>query len=112
MIIVAGAVILTLTNTNIIDQADNATKTYNKQQYKVILLISGLIFLYIYSGYQSQRQQRILSDLQKELQDVQLTQLTLNTELMNKSRQSSVARMLKEKGSTVKETNKPATRIQ
>ena len=26
MIIVAGAVILTLTNTNIIDQADNATK--------------------------------------------------------------------------------------
>jgi hypothetical protein len=63
--------------------------------------------LYIYSGYQSQRQQRILSDLQKELQDVQLTQLTLNTELMNKSRQSSVARMLKEKVSTVKETNKP-----
>ena len=83
-----------------------------KQQYKVILLISGLIFLYIYSGYQSQRQQRILSDLQKELQDVQLTQLTLNTELMNKSRQSSVARMLKEKGSAIKETNKPATRIQ
>ncbi len=83
-----------------------------KQQYKVILLISGLIFMYIYSGYQSQRQQRVLSDLQKELQDVQLTQLTLNTELMNKSRQSSVARMLKEKGSTVKETNKPATRIQ
>ena len=82
------------------------------QKYKVILLISGLIFLYIYSGYQSQRQQRILSDLQKELQDVQLTQLTLNTELMNKSRQSSVARMLKEKGSAIKETNKPATRIQ
>ena len=68
--------------------------------------------MYIYSGYQSQRQQRILSDLQKELQDVQLTQLTLNTELMNKSRQSSVARMLKEKGSAIKETNKPATRIQ
>ena len=35
-----------------------------KQQYKVILLIRGLIFLYIYSGYQSQLQQRILSDLQ------------------------------------------------
>jgi hypothetical protein len=31
---------------------------------------------------------------------------------MNKSRQSSIARMLKEKGSTIKETNKPATRIQ
>ena len=32
MIIVAGAVILTLTDTNIIDQADTSTKTYNKQQ--------------------------------------------------------------------------------
>lgn len=91
---------------------DVLSRGWFKQQYKVILLISGLIFLYIYSGYQSQRQQRILSDLQKELQDVQLTQLTLNTELMNKSRQSSVARMLKEKGSAIKETNKPATRIQ
>lgn len=82
-----------------------------KQQYKLILLISGLIFFYIYSGYQSQRQQRMLSDLQKELQDVQMTQLTVNSELMNKSRQSSVAKMLKEKGSQVTESNKPAIRI-
>lgn len=82
-----------------------------KQQYKLILLICGLIFFYIYSGYQSQRQQRMLSDLQKELQDVQMTQLTVNSELMNKSRQSSVAKMLKEKGSQVTESNKPAIRI-
>lgn len=83
-----------------------------KSQYKLILLISGLIFLYIYCGYQSQRQQRILSDLQKELQDVKMTQLTVNSELMNKSRQSSIVKMLKEKGSNVKESNKPAIRIE
>jgi hypothetical protein len=75
-------------------------------------LISGLVFLYIYLGYQSQRQMRMLSDLQKELQDVQMTQLTVNAELMNKSRQSSIAKMLQEKGSKLKESNTPAIRVQ
>ena len=83
-----------------------------RSQYKLILLISGLIFLYIYSGYQSQRQQRMLSDLQKELQDVQLIHLTVSSELMDKTRQSSIAAMLQEKGSKLKESVKPATRIQ
>lgn len=83
-----------------------------RSQYKLILLISGLIFLYIYSGYQSQRQQRMLSDLQKELQDVEMVKLTVNAELMNKTRQSSIAKMLREKGSGVKESTTPAIRIQ
>ncbi len=83
-----------------------------RQQYRLILLISGLVFLYIYLGYQSQRQMRMLSDLQKELQDVQMTQLTVNAELMNKSRQSSIAKMLQEKGSKLKESNTPAIRVQ
>lgn len=83
-----------------------------KNQYKLMLLISGLIFIYIYCGYQSQRQQRILSDLQKNLQDAQMVQLTVNAELMNKSRQSSIAKMLQEKGSKLKESNTPAIKIQ
>jgi hypothetical protein len=83
-----------------------------KNQYKLIIMISVLIFLYIYSGYQSQRQQRELSDLQKELQDVQMTQMTINSELMNKSRQSSISLMLQAKGSKVKESKTPANRIQ
>ena len=83
-----------------------------KSQYKLIVMISVLIFLYIYSGYQSERQQRELSDLQKELQDVQMTQLTINSELMNKSRQSSISQMLQAKGSRVKEGKTPARRIQ
>ena len=83
-----------------------------KNQYKLIMMISVLIFLYIYSGYQSQRQQRELSDLHKELQDVQMTQMTINSELMNKSRQSSISLMLQAKGSKVKESKTPANRIQ
>lgn len=91
---------------------DVLSSTWFRGQYKLILLISGLIFLYIYSGYQSQRQQRMLSDLQKELQDVEMVKLTVNAELMNKTRQSSIAKMLREKGSDVKESNTPAIRIQ
>ena len=37
MIIISGAVIITLTATNVIDQAENATAKYNKQQYKVMI---------------------------------------------------------------------------
>lgn len=83
-----------------------------KSQYRLIMLISGLIFMYIYCGYLSQRQQRELRDLQKELQDAQMIQLTVNAELMNKSRQSSIAKMLQEKGSKLKESNTPAIKIQ
>ena len=54
----------------------------------------------------------MLSDLQKELQDVEMVKLTVNAELMNKTRQSSIAKMLREKGSDVKESNTPAIRIQ
>ena len=83
-----------------------------KDQYKLIVLISSLIFLYIYSGYQSQRQQRELGELQTVLQDVQMTQLTVNAELMNKCRQSSVVKMLHDKGSKLKENITPVVRVQ
>lgn len=83
-----------------------------RSQYKLIVLISVLIFLYIYSGYQSQRQQRMLGELQKELLDVQMTQMTVNAELMNKSRQSSIVELLQAKGSNLKESKTPAIRIQ
>jgi hypothetical protein len=82
-----------------------------KRQYKLIILISILIFLHIYSDYQSQRQQKELSDLRKELMDAKMTHLTVSAELMEKTRQSSISRMLKEQGSKVKESNKPTIRI-
>jgi hypothetical protein len=83
-----------------------------KDQYRLLLLICGLIFLYIYGGYQSQRQQRALNDLQKELLDVQMTQLTINSQLMENTRQSSIVRMLQEKNSQLKESATPAIRIE
>lgn len=83
-----------------------------KDQYKLIVLISSLIFLYIYSGYQSQRQQRELGELQNVLQDVQMTKMTVNAQLMEKTRQSSIVSLLQHKGSDLKESKTPAIRIQ
>ena len=88
------------------------TKAWLKRQYKVIGLISVLIFVYIHCGYLAQRQQRNLSELQKELQDAQFVQLSLSAELMEKTRQSSISKMLTEKESKVKPSTTPAIRIQ
>jgi predicted negative regulator of RcsB-dependent stress response len=81
-------------------------------QYKLIVMVSVLIFMYIYCGYQSQRQQKQLSDLQKELQDTQMVRLTVSSELVDKTRQSSISAMLQANGSKVKESRTPAIRIQ
>lgn len=83
-----------------------------RQQYKLIVMISVLIFVYIYIGYQSELQQRELNEVQKEYHDMQMIQLTLNSQLMNQSRQSSIVEMLQSKGSQVKESKTPVIRIQ
>jgi hypothetical protein len=90
---------------------DILTKAGFKRQYKVIALISALIFIYIHCGYLAQRQQRNLSELQKELQDAKFVQLSINAEFMEKTRQSSISEMLSDKGSKVKASNTPAIRI-
>ena len=68
--------------------------------------------MYSHCGYLSQRQQRNLSEAQKELQDAKFVLLSLNAELMEKTRQSSISKMLENKGSKVKPSNTPAIRIQ
>lgn len=82
-----------------------------KRQYRLIIMISVLIFFHIYSDYLSQRQQKELSNMRKELLDAQMTHLTVSADLMEKTRQSSIAKMLKEKGSKVRESNTPAIKI-
>ncbi|MCQ2311075.1 MAG: hypothetical protein MJZ64_04925 [Paludibacteraceae bacterium] len=78
-----------------------------KKQYGLILLISGLIFIYIFMGFQAQRQQHRLTKLQKELQGKHFEQLTIEAELTERTRQSSMSRQLKEHGSELKENQKP-----
>ena len=88
---------------------DILTRSWFQRQYKVIGLISVLIF--IHCGYLAQRQQRHLSKLQKELQDAHYVQLSMKAEFMEKTRQSSISTMLSEQGSNIKPSNTPAIRI-
>ena len=90
---------------------DILAKQWFKQQYKLILLSGGLIFIYIYNGYLGERQQYHLSNLKKELQDAQFVKQTLHAQVMNNTRQSYIAAELSARGSKVKESRRAATRI-
>jgi hypothetical protein len=83
-----------------------------RRQYLMIFLVSGLIFLYIYCEYQSQRQQRELNNLKKELKEVRLRKLMASTELLGSTRRSNVIELLNAHGSELKESTIPAIRIQ
>lgn len=87
------------------------TREWFKKQYGLILLICGLIFLYIFLGFQAQRQHHRLTDLQKELQDKHFEQLTIEAQLTEQTRQSAVTRELNARGSQVKENKKPVIHI-
>lgn len=86
---------------NIIDRA------WFKEQRGLLLLIFGLLTLYVFVGYQAQAQRKHLSDLQKELQLARYEQITLSANLTDLTRQSAIARTLRERGSQLKENTKP-----
>ena len=83
-----------------------------KKQYKLIALIFGLVMIYVYSGYRAEQQHKYLGDLQDELQDAEYELLTLQSELTDMTRQSSVAEELERRGSRLQTNKVPAVRIQ
>lgn len=91
---------------------DILAQQWVRRQYKLTLLICGLFFVYIYFGYQSERQQDRLNDLNKELQDAYFTQQTINAQLMTMTRQSSISKLLEEQGSNLKESHRSAIKIE
>ena len=90
---------------------DILAKQWVKKQYNLTLLICALFFVYIYFGYQSERQQRQLNSLNKELQDAYFTQQTINAQVMTLTRQSSIVQLLEQRGSAVTESHQSAIRI-
>lgn len=91
---------------------DILAKEWFKKQYRLVLLICGLLFVYIYFGYQSERQLQKLHLLKKTLQDAYFTEQTISAQMMSQTRQSSVAKMLEERGSKVTESHRSAIRIE
>lgn len=83
-----------------------------KEQYPLIGLIVGLIFIYILTGYQSVKQQHRLSDTKKEMLDAKFRYMTISAELTNSTRQSQVVEALRANGSLLQENTTPPTKIE
>jgi len=82
-----------------------------REQYPLIGLIVGLLFLYILTGYQSAKQQHRLTDTKKEMLDAKFRYMTISAQLTNSTRQSQIVQALKENGSKLQENTTPPTKV-
>ncbi len=82
-----------------------------REQYPLIGLIVGLVFLYILTGYQSAKQQHRLTDTKKEMLDAKFRYMTISAQLTNSTRQSQVIEVLKVNGSELQENRIPPVKI-
>lgn len=82
-----------------------------KEQYPLIGLIVGLVFLYILTGYQSVKQQHRLTDTKKEMLDAKFRYMTISAQLTNTTQQSQIIEALKDKGSALQENRVPPVKI-
>ena len=82
-----------------------------REQYPLIGLIVGLVFLYILTGYQSAKQQHRLTDTKKEMLDAKFRYMTISAQLTNSTRQSQVIEVLKVNGSEVQENRIPPVKV-
>jgi TolA-binding protein len=87
------------------------TKGWFRRQLWLIVLIGFLIFIRISAGYQAERQQYKLSQLEKKLEDVQFMLLSAQAQLMQESKQSAISDILTQKGSKVQPSKDIAIRI-
>ena len=77
------------------------------RHYRLLALIGLFVFVSIVMGFISEMQYVRIGALKKELQDARNEELTISSELVNSTRQSSVSRVLKEHGSNLREAEKP-----
>ena len=82
-----------------------------REQYPLIGLIVGLVFLYILTGYQSAKQQHRLTDTKQEMLDAKFRYMTISAQLTNSTRQSQVIEVLKVNGSELQENRVPPVKV-
>lgn len=83
-----------------------------KQQRKLLILIAVLFFIYILVGYMSMMQQRELTNAKQRMLDAKYEYMTRSAQLVDLTRQSTVANELRARGSRLQENKKPPIKIQ
>ena len=76
-----------------------------------ILFIVGLTLGYIANGYYAESTVRSINKIEIELKELRSEYITSKSDLMYKSKQSEVAKMLTQKGIEVKEALEPPKKI-
>ena len=82
-----------------------------REQYPLIGLIVGLVFLYILTGYQAAKQQHRLTDTKKEMLDAKFRYMTISAQLTNSTRQTQILKELQKNGNPLQENRVPPVRI-
>ena len=77
------------------------------RQWKRILVIVILLFIYISNRYTCQQKITQIGELQKQLVDVRYEALTLSSKLMGSSRQSQVEKLIESKGLDLHQSKQP-----
>ena len=81
------------------------------RQWKRILVIVILLFIYISNRYACQQKITQIGELQKHLVDVRYEALTLSSKLMGSSRQSQVEKLIESKGLDLHESKQPPFKL-
>ena len=83
------------------------TRDFFKKQYKLLILIGVLLFVYIYNGFQCESQERRIKRMQQEMKDARYEMLDLSAEYTRMTRPSTIAEQLRLQGSSIKESTTP-----
>jgi hypothetical protein len=88
------------------------TNEWFVKQLPYIIFLVVLAFFYIGNRYHAERIVRKNNDLQKEINDLRAESITIAAELMLISKQSEVARQVKERGLDLEESLVPPKKIE
>lgn len=86
-------------------------KNFLRKQYLLLIMIAVLSFIYIDNRLYCEKQLSRAIQLEKQVLDLKYESLTISSELMQISRQSSVQRMLQQRNIDLKESRTPPVMI-
>ena len=100
-------------NNNLKDIIDGTilTREIVVKQFPFILFLTFLALVYIANRYNAEKLVRNIVKTQRHAKELRYEAITVSSELMSLSKQSSVSKLIREKGMDLNEPVEPAKRI-